>query len=322
MDDGSMHGAFTIEGQQAPENLSRLLPLADLLDDLQVDAAAAHEARLSGKPRGPRTGLPGLDQRLGGYFAPGLHGLLGNTGSGKTAFALQLAASCETPALFVSLEMRPLELLRRLTARLSETFLGRLKSGELSADAVRALAGKAIASCPQLALVDATRAYLAPEQLLEMALAWRRRHAASQLLVVLDSLHAWSDRSPAVLREGRSEYEALSVAMDELLLVSAVLSAPLLFVSEQNRASMGRGGVNSGAGNRRIEYKAETIISLKREPKAAGTSGEDDRPLQAGDFDANHEAAITVTLEKNRNGAAGEPSPLLFHGALQRFREA
>src|SRR6266851_1680460 len=51
----------------------RLVRLASLLDDWQLDAEAAHLAYTTGTPRGPITSLPSLDRELGGALAPGVH---------------------------------------------------------------------------------------------------------------------------------------------------------------------------------------------------------------------------------------------------------
>ena len=64
-------------------------------------------------------GLPTLDKNLGGRVAPGLSVIYGGPGIGKTAFALQTAATCGFPALYVSCEMSALELLRRIIARVT-----------------------------------------------------------------------------------------------------------------------------------------------------------------------------------------------------------
>src|SRR5687768_2449406 len=92
------------------------LPLAALLGEWEADAQAAFDARVKGIPRGPVTGLAGVDEALGGVLQPGLHVVHGGPGVGKTALGLQIAATCGFPALYVSAEMRPLELLKRLTA--------------------------------------------------------------------------------------------------------------------------------------------------------------------------------------------------------------
>ena len=38
--------------------------------------------------------------------------------------------------------------------------------------------------------------------------------------------------------------------------------------------------------------------------------------------DAGGEVPVFLTVSKNRNGTAGRKVPLMFHGALQEFREA
>jgi replicative DNA helicase len=69
------------------------MQFADALSVAMADAEAAHESRLTGKPRGPVTGFKILDTELGGAFAPGVHSINGDPGAGKTAFVLQVAAT-------------------------------------------------------------------------------------------------------------------------------------------------------------------------------------------------------------------------------------
>lgn len=61
-------------------------------------------------------------RKEGGGFWPGLHFLVGGTGSGKTQFALQCAlhaALARTPVLYVNLELAPLDLFTRLACLLT-----------------------------------------------------------------------------------------------------------------------------------------------------------------------------------------------------------
>jgi replicative DNA helicase len=277
------------------------LRLGDLLREFGDEAEAANHARVSGEARGPVSGLESLDRELSGAWLPGLHWIHGNAGAGKTAFALQVAATCGFPALFVSCEMAPVELLRRHTARATGTFLGRLKSGEMTRSDAEKLAREAIGAAPALCLADATRAP-APLQFLQDA-AHIARGDAPHVLVVIDSLHSWALR----LASGLPEYEALNVAISDLQSLAHALKCPILAISERNRDSMKSGGLNAGAGTRKIEYSGETVIDLHRDGETKD--------------DGAGEVPIKLTLSKNRHGAAGKPLPLRFHGALQRFRQ-
>jgi replicative DNA helicase len=287
-------------GQSEPT--ARLMLLRDVLQDVRADADAAHESRLTGKPRGAITGLANLDRELSGAFAPGLHFIHGNAGAGKTAFALQTAADCQSPAMFVTCEMAPAELLRRHTARATQTYLNRLKSGEMTGADVQRLTLQAIEKAPALAFVDATAAAANLELLHECAQIVKGD--AKHLLIVIDSLHSWAGG----LGLGLPEYEALNAAVGGLQRLSRRLSCAILIVSERNRDSMKSGGdgINSGAGTRKIEYGAETVISLERTKDKIDGAGE---------------VEVTLKLAKNRHGAAGKPIDLKFNGALQRFCE-
>ena len=285
-------------GEPAP----RLTRLGDLLGEWEADALAAHRARLTGVPRGPVTGLAGLDLELGGGLEPGVHVVHAGPGVGKTALCLQAATSCGCPSLYVTCEMTPLELLRRITARLTGTFLGRLKSGELApADSLR-LAHRAVAAAPLVAIADATEAFAEAGWI--RAAAEVARGDQEHLLVVVDSVHSWAEGFPGDV----AEYDRLNLAIAALRSLAGGLGCPVLAVAERNRASMATGGMNAAAGSRRFEYSGASVWDL--------ATGKDAHP------DAEGAIPVTLTLAKNRSGAAGRCLHLKFHGALQRFVEA
>lgn len=265
------------------------------------DAEAAHAARVSGQPRGPLSGFPSLDQSMGGNFPRGVSFMHGVPGAGKTALALQIAAQCCCPALFVTCEMSPVELLRRHTARVTKTYLGRFKSGEIPLPASLALLEKSMDAAPGLHFVDATQAFAGSDYLIDCANIVKGD--APHLLIVLDSLHAWAETFPGAV----TEYDALNLAIRTLRGLSHRLGASILAVCERNRATMDGGGLSSGAGTRKIEYGAELIIDLRRDLTA--------KPNGAGEFE------VRVDLAKNRHGSPGEAARLMFSGATQSFRE-
>jgi replicative DNA helicase len=289
-------------GSAAAAPQPRLLPLASLLDDLTDDAAARHDARTKGVARGPVSGLAALDRALGDVFEPGLHVLHAGPGVGKTAMGLQVAAECGFPALVLTTEMRPLELLRRVIARTTDTYLGRLKSGEYRPEDVRQKAQDAITKVPGLALADACDAYAGADWLRDAAKVVRGE--APHLLLVVDSVHSWSE---AARERELTEYDRLDVHLSLLRALAGELRCPVLAIAERNRVSMREGGLHASAGNRAFEYAAESVLSLDVDEKT---------PAPAPD-----ERVVRLTIAKNRNGPARAGIKLAFHGALQRFRD-
>lgn len=284
-----------VEGRQA-----RLVRFDSLVDEIVQNATESHEARFSGVPRVPVTGWNKLDERIGGSLPPqGTTVVLGNTGAGKTAFCLQMAAQCAFPALYVTTEMTPAELFRRQMARVCGQFLGRIKSGELPPREIEAMARKTASALPDLCFVDATRGPATLSFLRDCSHIVRGDCA--KLLLVVDSLHTWVRGAGS----GAPEYEALNSGLVGLQTLSHQISSPIVVICEQSRASMDSGGVNSGAGTRFIEYGAEIVFDL-----------------QAGkESDALGETPVTLRLAKNRHGAAGSTVKFAFNGALQRFKE-
>jgi replicative DNA helicase len=149
----TQQGNKSAAGAQPRE--ASVFALTDLLPDLIADNDEAIEALKSGRARGPCTGITSLDKALGGFFETGLHLLQASPGAGKTALALQIASDCQFPALYVTAEMPPLELLRRLIARQTKTFLVKLKV-QLSSKNLEDLARLTISRLPQIVIVDAT----------------------------------------------------------------------------------------------------------------------------------------------------------------------
>lgn len=288
---------------------ARLCALDGLVEDLLRDADDRARRRAEGLPPGPVTALAPLDRALGGHLVVGLHVLHGDPGAGKTALALQVAATCGAPALYVTAEMPALALLRRIIARVARLNVADLATGAIAGDRLRALAVEAVARAPWLAILDATTGPAPPDAILDALAATRdlaRRRgddgtAACQAgaVVVVDSGHAWA--AAAGSGDGATEYERLNDALAALHDVAHRAAAAVLVVAERNRASagVGRGGLHAAAGTRTWEYRAETVIDLDRT---------DDRP-----------DVVTVRLPKNRHGPPSGGVALRWHAAQQRF---
>ena len=291
--------------QEAPPQTAqmglRLVQLKDLLTDWEADARAAAEAYITKTPRGPVTSYPTLDRELGGALAPGLHIVHGSPGVGKTAFALQVGTTCGCPCLYISCEMGALELFRRVTARVTDTYLGKFKTGELPPDFSLDKAKKAAEAASSFAILDATRAWASAAVIQQLAEGVKGDHC--HLLIIVDSIHSWIEGSDVV----GNEYELLNLGLGSLRKIAQTLDCPIIAVAERNRANMKTGGLSAGAGSRKIEYGAESVFDLNRDEDAKR--------------DTHGEADVTLTLAKNRNGSPGYRIKLKFNGALQRFRE-
>jgi replicative DNA helicase len=284
-------------------DVPQLVRLGDLVAAFEADARKRHECFAGGRPFGPTPPLEPIAKEYGGAFPPGVHVVLGGAGTGKSAYALQTAASCGCPALYVSCEMSALELLRRHAARVTRTFIWRFKTGELAPDEAIEKVRTAAAQAPELGILDATQAYASP---LEIERAAREvKGDAEHLLIVVDSLNAWAESAG----DTGSEYESVSEACKALRTLAARMECPVMAVAERNRASFSKNApkekLGSGAGSRKIEYGAESVVSLETDHDAL--------PPAQGD------KLIRLTFEKNRNGAAGRFIELLFTGALQRY---
>lgn len=291
----------------------RLTLLSDLVAEFVADTEAALKALESGRPRGPITGLYSVDQLLGTYLSPGLHVLQGAPGCGKTAFALQSASDCAFPCLYVSAEMPLLELFRRLIARQSKTFLGKLKTGEIGGKEAQRLALATIEKLPHLALMDCTRGYADVEAICTAAEGLGEAMQSSQVLIIIDSLTVWAKaavRNSADLI-GIGEYEIINQGVLGCTNIANFLRSPVIALSHRNRqGNKSEGGLHAAKGSGSIEYEAESVLDLEHT----------DRDSRAPD--SNGDVKIKITAHKNRNGIPNISVPLLFNGRTQAFREA
>lgn len=283
-------------------NIPALLRPADILGEWDAKAEALYNALQNGHPIGPLSGFGKIDCEMCGAFPPGVHIVHGDPGAGKTAFALQIACSCLCPALYVTCEMGPIELLRRITSRVTNTFLGKFKTGELPPDYAKSLVRRAVQAVPNLYIADATRSQATTKWILDTARMIRQQTESEYFLLLIDSVHSWADS----MTGAEGEYEALNKALSAMRLLGAELACPVVGIAERNRAAQGKGGMGASAGSRKFEYGGETVMELSRSEEES-VLGERDAKLK---------------FAKNRHGTPGNTISLVFNGALQSFREA
>lgn len=304
-----MEVAKLTDDRQAETNKPRSAPLHwlnDLLAPLIADNNAALEARRTGQARGPCTGIAPLDKALGGFFETGLHTIQANTGAGKTALALQIASDCQFPTLYVSAEMPVLELFRRLIARQTKTFLGKLKTGELSNEDIEKLALATAGKLPHIALMDAMAGVASLDLIGETATKLKVHCNAKTVLAVIDSLHVWAR---SLMRGQGNEFEIVSEGTARATELAAILDAPIIALCHRNREgnkSKDGGGLHAARGSGGIEYESWSVLDLHRDMEQRE--------------DANGEVPVTMRFYKNRSNGVTPPVETMFCGRLQSFR--
>jgi replicative DNA helicase len=281
---------------------ARAVLLGDLVRELVSDAEQAAEAAKTSLFRGPVTAIPPLDRALNGCLRPGLHVITGDPGSGKSALALQVAAKCGCPAIYVTAEQSALELFRRIISQTTNVPLDVLREADAKrvGDLAAATAGKA----PQVLLVDATSAPAGVEQIVKLVHALRARCQSRHVLLIIDALQPWSRG----IRTG-AEYETIEASLSDLVGLTNRLKVPTLVLSHRNRAASGSGGANMTAakGSASFEHMSESVWHLAR----AGDECHD-RFVQ----DA---VRVEVGIAKNRHGPAGYTVRLDFLPKTQLF---
>lgn len=290
--------------------------IADLVADLLAEEHLAREAKRLGRAPGPKTGFESLDRELGGFLAPGVHTVLAAPGAGKTALCLQIAARCGCPALYVSAEMRRIELMRRIIARETGEYLGKLRGGALENDRLQTLACRAAEKTPHMALFDAQEASANPEGagatvgvLAERARALKERFESQHVLVVIDSVTEWAPLAAMseALGDKSNEYTLAETAVNGLKNLASSLNCPVLAIAHRHRAAQGAGAdrLHGAKGTGRFEYISESVWDMERDAKNPPSRSEC--------------AHVDLTLLKNRYGAVGTSFRLLFEGRVQKF---
>lgn len=251
------------------------------------EAARRMMARSLGEEKPIPLPIDALAEALNGGLWPGLHIIVGNTGSGKSQFALQIglhAARSGIPVLYIGLELGKVDLVARLLGLLeaearggqgckwSDLFLGR------SPDLERIIAehGPTLRELPfHLTLVPPHGwNYTA---LLSLAYSMHQRYSPGgeqrPMLVVLDFLQLVTGEERD-LREriGRAAYLGRSVARElgaTVLLLSSTARENYKILDSVNGDPSGKdASILAGMGKEsgEIEFAADSVLVLVREP--------------------------------------------------------
>jgi archaellum biogenesis ATPase FlaH len=251
----------------------------------------------------------GLNKLMDGLQA-GLYCLHGQPGTGKSAFALQVAAEVDAPALYVSAEMSAKELIRRMAARITRTPRRKLMSGTLDPAEEMELLRRTMEVVGKIRIVDAASEPADVPFIVEQVREMREQDPDKHMFVIIDSLHSWVG-GIAADEQDVTEYEAIGDGIRALRSLSDKYNIPVLFLAERNRMSMKEGGLSAVAGSRAAEYRSDVVMSLDW--------------VEYKDDDADHSAdpvrEVTLAVHKNRFGPNGARLGYMFVGDTQSFSE-
>jgi replicative DNA helicase len=257
-------------------------------------------ARAEGQRTPVATPWPQVTAALGGGLLPGVHFLIGGTGSGKTQWALQVALQTATagrPVVYVGLELGPEDLTARLLGlQTAEPWSTLFRGSSREALARATTRGEKVLRELPLWLEFAPPYGWQADRMLTLARAHRPALLVLDFIQVVAPLDAREDPRARV---GRVAYLARAVGRD-LGVAVLVLSSTARgnYDGLEKSISEVRPGELVGAGKEsgEVEYSADTVMVLGRD-----TATE------------NNTRAMWVAVAKQR---AGSPAvlPLFFDG--------
>ena len=261
------------------------------------DAMRRMEARANGSELPVPVPWKGVADALGGGLWPGLFTVVGNTGSGKTQFALQLAleaAKASVPVLYIGLELGPVDLSARLIGLLAGIKWSGLYLGEPAA--VSGLRTRHASAVEALRALPFHLEFGGPfgwsyDQLESKVRTLREAYpepngkGSRPMLVVLDFLQLVASTEGEDIREriARASYAARAVArsMDvAVVLVSSTARENYAALDGAKDGKDGKGQVLGEGSTRRlvglgkesgeIEYACDAALVLASEPWTDG----------------------------------------------------
>lgn len=286
----------------------------------------------------PWAALAGL---LGGGLWPGVHMVGGGTGTGKTAFAVQLAkhaAGQKVPVLYIGLEMGEMDAVARLVALLTEASPDvhasdlmhgkRARKGGVSLERLGSLEGVACAELGDLPFLfehgdahgwDYTQ--LVP-RVRELRADFKVADGAP-VLVVLDFLQlvaSPADKRREELRERITNAAYASQAAVRDLDAAVLLVSSTSRENERDLRKWGRGWpaepVEVSAGKGTAELSCGGFIGIGKESGDIEYSAHSLLVLARVDKTEDGKATrFRVGVPKTRYGESGEATTLLFNGS-------
>lgn len=274
------------------------------------------------------TGLPALDELLGGGYLEGLHLLGGITAGGKTSLALHIAmhnARQGRPVVYGSYEQSKLELWARIANRLTGVPQTAIKAGWYTYGTARVPATEELQDSPHWAELEQLSKYLkiveggdalsrqqgvwSVEELRNVASEATKQRGAPPLIII-DYLQRMPLPAELNIKDVRERVGAVAGALQTQL--ARELGAPVLALSSVGRASYKAKSFAQYSLDERLtafkeagelEYTAYTATLLYALPESK--QGRIMTPTKMIGTDNYNFTPRTLDVVKNREGSTG-----------------
>jgi replicative DNA helicase len=294
-------------------------PLSQHVDDAMM--AIEELLKNPGKLRGISSGYRKLDELTSGLQGGEMFVVAARPSMGKTSFAMNIvehvAVDQEKPVAFFSLEMSASVLVQRLIAARAAVNMGKLKSGLLNREQLRAVN----TTCSTLEKVNLFIDETPGLDIMEFRAKARRLKKQHDIqLIAIDYLQLMTSGSKRAKDNRQIEIAEISANIKG---VAKELNIPIIVLAQLNRQVEQRKGGRPMLSDLResgsIEQDADMVGLLTRSDYA-GSKQEDDKDKGRDEEDDSNKGEALLILAKNRNGPTDDV-PLKFVAEIMRFEE-
>ncbi len=261
------------------------------------------------------TGFKSLDEMIEGFCKSELIFLAGNTGSGKTTLALNLAfnaAKNKKKVLFFSLEMKEAEILERLVKNIADVDNYAAMSQEKFEQVVKI--AKSIKSRLPLQINDKNITLEAMYSIV--------KDKQDVDMLIIDHLNILT-----VSEKFKDKLERLEYMTRKLKEMAKELNIPILCLCQLNRSNSDREikypTLSDLRGSGSIEQDANLVLFVYRpDYYLAQVKPDEDNPKYTKwqEEYTRHKGKAKIVVAKNRRGKTGE-TEMFFKGEYYRFEE-
>lgn len=277
------------------------------------------------------TGWQSLDNSLDGGLYEGLYVIPGTPGTGKTAFAMQMAfqiAQQQRDVLYISMEMSEEELYERHISRISYQLFGLNEETKHKAKTVHSMVQEGSTVYEAREIFKRIAPYLRTECSVGTIDADDIRRVVeiyeyelnSLPVVFVDYLQILKAHDPRMTDKQAVDYNVLRLKQ-----LSRDYKIPVVILSSMNRMSYAdiismAALKESGA----IEYTADVCLGMQLanmdQVKVGSSAGRSEKAIR--EMKGKLERDMEIVILKNRNGKIGDELPFTYYAMFHHFKDS